>query len=1005
MGIGVGRVTARPGAFVLAAVGVALAAFALASVSAASLVVRDRSVSRAIAELPPSQRSVEVTWVGPGAAPENRWPALDRRVRATARRLGVQRPATVLLYRDSRLGQSIVRLGAVDGLARAVSLRSGRLPRPCVPGRCEVVSIDADGLTGPGLATVGRATLRPGATEPFLVGAVQGNRLLLAEGVARASRLPKFADAFRTYGWIAPLRPGDIRAWDVDGFQRRLDLARTALAVESPRFGLIAPTAAIADAGAKSRIAGRRLLLVGGQAVVMLLAFVLLVATRLRREAQASRNRLESFGATSGQTASAALAEAAIVVVPATIVGWLLGVAAALMIAEATDTPAWALVSRSVLSPTAGLLALAVAAAGTLVLYAGARVQPIAVGGRAVTIADVIGVAALAALVVAFALGGADASSLASSGGTGFVLLLLPGLIAVVAAVLLARVLQPLLRLGERLAAHRSLSLKLALLSLARAPGTATAAVVFVTVSIGLAVFASTYRSTLLRNDADRASFEVPLDYRVRQDSRFVSHSTPVGPAYAARFDAIPVLRQQAEAPSLNRRGVTLLGIPAAELSRLRWRDDFSSSSPGELADRIGGPTVELRGAQIPESARELRLPLAIHGDEIHLSANVRTRDGRFLVLDLGEPPTGEDTVARASLPAAARGGRLVGLVVEFTRAEEFTSAHRATGGDTSFDVFRTGTLRLGRPLAVGPLGARPLAVDYRNWVDAKGSAPTGASAGSIALHYLLTQEQVFRLRPRQATDGGAIPVLASESITRALGDTVLPLFVGNASVNVRPVATARRFPTASGDFVVADRSRLETAMNASVPGSALADEAWVSGPAGETQRLTTGSPTPVRVTSRREVEAELRSDPLARGSLLVLGAAALAALVLSLGGLALTVAVDMRDETGELFDLETQGMGPAALRRQLRLRAAAVLVAGLVGGLVLGVALALTVLEALAVSANSTEPVPPLVLAPDWGALAVGGAVFLLVTIAVVVLLTRAAFREQSAVPAVEPA
>ena len=165
-------------------------------------------------------------WGGPGAAPENRWPALDRRVRATARRLGVQRPTAVMLYRDTRLGKSIVRLGAVDGLQQAVRLTSGRYPQPCVPGRCEVVSIDADGLSAPGLLMTGRGELQPGAAESFLAGAVQGNRLLLAENVERTSRLPKFAYAFRTYGLIAPLRPGDIRAWDVAGFQRRLDRAR-----------------------------------------------------------------------------------------------------------------------------------------------------------------------------------------------------------------------------------------------------------------------------------------------------------------------------------------------------------------------------------------------------------------------------------------------------------------------------------------------------------------------------------------------------------------------------------------------------------------------------------------------------------------------------------------------------------------------------------------------------------------------------------------------------------
>jgi hypothetical protein len=198
-----------------------------------------------------------------------------------------------------------------------------------------------------------------------------------------------------------------------------------------------------------------------------------------------------------------------------------------------------------------------------------------------------------------------------------------------------------------------------------------------------------------------------------------------------------------------------------------------------------------------------------------------------------------------------------------------------------------------------------------------------------------------------------------------------------------------------SGDFVVADGGRLETALNSAVPGSALADEAWVAGPTGLGPELQEAGPVPVRVSSRRALEAGLRADPLARGSLLILAASAAAALALSLLGLALMVAVDLRDEDGELFDLETQGLGPPGLRHHLQLRAAVVVLVGLVGGLVIGAVLALAVLKALAVSANSTEPVPPLRLELDWALLAVAFAGFIALTMGVAGFLTRTAFRE----------
>jgi len=995
--LGFRRVAARPAAFVLAGTGIALAACALAAVSAASLVVQDRAVARAIANLPAADRAVRVTWIGVGSAPADRWVPLDRQVRTATERLGTRQTIAVMLYRETRLGKTLVRLGAVDGVAHAAKLRSGRAPRPCRPSRCEVVAIGSGRSvpTVPGLIASGRASLLAGPAGDFFAGAVAERRLRLAEGVGATSRLPEVGFAFRTYGWVAPIRPGDFRSWELSDFEDRLVRARTVLQARSSRFDLTAPSVALDDAGAKSRIAGRRLLLVGGEVAAMLLAFVLLAGSRLRTGARATTRRLEWFGARGWQIRASALAEAAVVAVPATALGWLLGIGAAAVLAEGTDTPAGPLVSRSVASVHGAALMLAVAGGGLLVLYLGARLQTIPVGGRMISVADVAGVGALAAVLVAYAAGAGDARSLASSNGTGIVLLLLPALIALAAAVALARLLVPALRLTERFAPRRSLSLRLALLSLARAPGTTTMAVVFVGVSVGLAVFAAAYRSTLLHNEADQAAFESPLDFVVR------ARRAPVGDEYAARFGAVPVVRRAGEVPSLERRGVTLLGIPADSLPRLRWRDDFAALSRRELASRIGGPPVKLRGVALPADARRLELPVTVRGDPVRLSANIRTKQGSYLVVDLGEPPTGRPTLARARLPTAARGGLIVGLPVEFTSVEAFTAAHRATGTAPTFDVFRAGVLTLGTPRVRGPNGLRRLAVDYRNWLGSQGGGRTGApAAGELRVRYLLTQQQLFRLRPRQPTDGSVVPVIASRSLARAAGaNGLLRLYVGTASVNVRIAATARLFPSLSGDFVVADRSRLETALNAAVPGSALANEAWVSGGPDAGGRLARAGSVPVHVTSRRAREAELRGEPLARGALLVLACAAAMALALSLVGLALTIAVDLRDEAGELFDLETQGLGPAGLRRHLRLRALAVVLAGVVGGVAIGVALTLAVVKALAVSANSTDPMPPLVLEPGWAVLVLALGLFVVLALVATALQTRAAFRGDGAV------
>ena len=70
-----------------------------------------------------------------------------------------------------------------------------------------------------------------------------------------------------------------------------------------------------------------------------------------------------------------------------------------------------------------------------------------------------------------------------------------------------------------------------------------------------------------------------------------------------------------------------------------------------------------------------------------------------------------------------------------------------------------------------------------------------------------------------------------------------------------------------------------------------------------------------LEVESRRALEADAGRDPIAHGTLLALAVAAVVALGLALAGILLTVLGDLRDESGELFDLEAQGASPSLLR------------------------------------------------------------------------------------------
>ena len=136
-------------------------------------------------------------------------------------------------------------------------------------------------------------------------------------------------------------------------------------------------------------------------------------------------------------------------------------------------------------------------------------------------------------------------------------------------------------------------------------------------------------------------------------------------------------------------------------------------------------------------------------------------------------------------------------------------------------------------------------------------------------------------------------------------------------------------------------------------------------------------------LASRRDLQHQLAAEPLARGITSTLTAAGLIALLLAAVGFWVTLISDARDERGELFDLEAQGVSPKTLRNQLRARSGALLAFGLVGGLALGLILARLVVSVVRVSAETTVPNPPLLDDPAWST-----ALIALVALAVVALV-----------------
>jgi hypothetical protein len=952
---------AAPGRGALVALGIAAGASMLALAVGGSAAVRARAVAVELARIGPSEASLQVVWSGVPAQAAVSVPRLDAAARQALASVVPGRPFGVSLFRQASFGGAFVNLGGVDGLARWVRLRSGRMPRACTPRLCELVLVGKATAAVPRLPflrVVGRGSLARDAPLHAYFGDVGGRRppLLLAEGALAVGRLPlPDADLIpRTYGWVLPVAPGSLHDWEIPGLAHRVAAADVRLGAVDPVFSLAAPLDSLEDVHAKARVAGERLLLVGGDVAVLLLAFAVLAAARQRRDVDEARRRLTWRGARWSQLVTFSSVEPASVALVAVCIGWAGGAGFAALLARSLDTAAGPVLAHSVVSAGGILLAVALGLGATAVVVASLRARLASFGTWTLTTADVAALGALFAVLLAVARG--DANADAVGGGTGVFLLLLPALVVFAASVLAARVLAPAFRALGR--ARGPLPMRLAALSLARRGGTALVAAAFLVVSIGVALFAVSYRATLERGQRDQAAFAVPADYVLSEDLERLVPVQRVAPGLLARLGhSENVARASGD---LRGRDVTLLGVPAQALPRVDgWRD-----RPPPSVLRSLGPSVHLHGLDLHSGA--FALVFTLHGGPVTLTLDVLKPRGEFAAVQLGTATPGTH-VLRAKVPV---GGRAIALRLSLPVIAAFLAGHRESGTTLSVPNASRGVLKLGEP--------------FSSWIGTGGVRVIDGAA-----HFVANRAAVSLLRPRQPTDGVPVPVLATPAVA-ALGD-VLSLTVNDAPLTVRVVGTARYVPSVADDAIVADRDSVATALNATRPGALVPNEVWVFDANAAAGSLLQRDPLDrLAVTSHAERLHELRADPLARGTLAIVSATAFAALALALVGLLLTVVTDVRDESGELFDLQAQGVTGRELRRYLRVRAALVAVAGAAGGLATGAVLVALVSAVVAVTAGATTPLPPLVVSLDWPLLAVVFAAFALAAVVLVNAATR---------------
>jgi hypothetical protein len=630
--------------------------------------------------------------------------------------------------------------------------------------------------------------------------------------------------------------------------------------------------------------------------------------------------------------------------------------------------------------------AAAVAAAAALLLYGTVRAPSLQLGRLAVTPLDVAALGAIGVVLVGWARGSVDASQLTSGDGTSAFLLLVPALIVFAAAVVAARLLGPALRGVGRAGRNGPIALRLAASSLARNPGRTATAATFLVASLGLALFAVAYRSTLVRGQQDEAAYSVPASFVLDED---LSQLVPV--LHGAPASAYPAPPEQVLRLSGNVRSGPVfgfLGVPATRVAATgRWRADFASQSLAELGSRLVPHRDERLRTEALPAGRRFSLVASTRGDDVGVFAVFRSPLGDYDPVELGRTHGARPVVLHGRIPFAH--ATLARVELDLLNGGRFSN-----NGGIGIQPSAKGVLSL----CSVHVNGRPVHEPFLDWTGTGGVSFDGGTR----VGYLLTPDRRGIFRPRQPTDGRPLPVLATPAIAAAAGPHgIVPLQVEGEQVAARVVGVIDRFPSIVGDAVIADRTTAATMLDTRSPGLGTTDELWLDVPAAReaatAARLARPPFTQLAVASRTGTLRSLRDDPLAHGSLLTLAGTAAVAVVLALLGLLLAVVGDVRDERGELFDLEAQGAAPATIRAHLRLRAALVGGFGILGGIALGAILSALVVSLVAVTAGATQAEPPLRLELDLPLLALAAVAY----VAVAALLVAFATRTRGGAPA----
>jgi hypothetical protein len=979
------RARKRRSAAALVALSVAGSIVVLGSLFGVGIVTEDLATRRALADLAPPDRLI-----GVHRFTQDGFEDADSEIVANAALqpiLEVTEPiVAVRMYQPPR---EPFRILAMEGAADWVEITQGRLPAPCDgTAPCEAIRVGPDALPD-GTGEVGTFVELEGLRFDIVGVAVPSPNLplaviqpdglaLLIEGRTGIHESAAMLAVPRTGFWLAPIDPSQVHSWTLADLETRVDEIERILAPAGHSYLLTTPEATIATVHARTAVAIGRLVFISSLIVGVLLAFAAFAAAIERSDVALEDRRLRAAGASRGARLLFIVGEALLPAVAGAVVGELAAALAVAWLASSQSDPVDIVLGLALLQP-AGI--------GLTVLLVGLALIAIVLGihpeaGRLLQPRIVVAAVLPAGLILAWdrlSGGPTDPSKLAAD-ATSPGSVLLPGALGLSVILGSLVLLPPLLRGLARITRRAPIGLRLAAISVAREPLRPAAVMTLLAFSVAAVVFGQVYSATLRQGAADQAAFTAGLDVRVQTlaaEGQFATYVLPLlrDGAVGTDVQVRPMIRVPGE--SATRRTFTLAGIDATAIGDLKgWRSDFSPIDPTSLGAAIHlDGDWRMAGQALPDGVREVSFEVQYAGDPIRLAAIVEQADGVVRYV-----PTDELAPGRQALTAVLFDDRELATLPE--------------DGPKGWRVLGLLAMNGGPAAGGGPEQG------HRQEGDATISGLADIIDPATPIHLVVSGAGNQVIRPPARTDGLVLPAIVSPDLAGDVDASgVLAVLVGTSlDLQLRPVGTINQFPTIAdpGRLVIVDLAPLLLAMNAHDPGTGMPNQVLLGTPndartAEVVAALAQDPFPPLVVRSRPAIEEARANDPFAIGLVWGLAIGAIAGLLLSLVGVLLATSSELRDERGELWELEAQGTTPRALLSLVVLRTVAMCAFGSLTGIVVGVALGWFVASAVGVGGEGAVAVPPLVLMIPWVPVTgVAGALLVVIGVAVYLLGRR---------------